>query len=53
MVISIYKTFKRRYTHLQELQQDMGIWLKGSHQNKAIMIKNKNWTLVIIAWKWK
>lgn len=42
MVISIYKTFKRGYTHLQELQQDMRIWLKGSHQNMAIMIKNKN-----------
>lgn len=42
MVISICKTFKKAYVHLQELQQDMGIWLKGSHQNTAIIIKNKN-----------
>ena len=41
MVISICKTFKRAYIHLQELQQNMGIWLKGSHQNMAIIIKNK------------
>lgn len=42
MVISICKTFKKAYAHLQELQQDMGIWLKGSHQNMALIIKNKN-----------